>query len=298
MGYVLFASLFFSFMPAITQLSFKAGLSVETMLASRYFLTLLIAWSYIYVKKIDCHIKASQLIFLLMIGVIYIGVAVFINQSYLYLPGAIASMLVFSYVSITLIIAILIGREKPNLIKGVCVLLSLTGILLIAWNPAGTINFSTLGLISVFLAAFFYALYAIFLGDVRLSQIDNILIVGYMLIVPTTFNILRCIVKQEPLFPQSTTQSIYVFLLAVFCTFLTQLWFCKAVKLIGSSNTAIINTIEPVIAYFAGMLLLHDVLAVQAILGGILIVSSIILLNSSNKILYYLNFEKDKHKSI
>lgn len=283
-GYVLIISLFFGLMPAITQLSFKTGLSVETMLASRYFLTLLITWGYIWVKGIDYHVEKDQLIFLLAIGLIYIGVAVFINQAYQYLPGAIASMLVFTYVSMTLVMAILLGREKPNLIKALCVLLSLIGILMIAWNPMGTMRFSTLGLISVFLAAFFYALYAIFLGDIRLSKVDNRLIVGYMLIAPSIFNILRCLVKQEPLLPSSPIQSFYVLILAVFCTFLAQLWFCKAVKLIGSSSTAIINTIEPVIAYFAGMLLLHDVLSLNAVAGGVLIVLSIILLNSSNSV--------------
>ena len=281
-GYILIVSLFFGIMPALTQLSYKAGLSVETMLASRYFLTLVISWMYISVKRIDCHIKANQLISLLMIGAVYIGVAVFINQSYLYLPGAIASTLVFSYVSMTLVIAILIGREKPNLIKGFCVLLSLAGILLIAWTPAGTRGFSAIGLISVFLAAFFYALYAILLGDVKLARVNNAVIVGYTLIVPTIFNIIRCLIKQEPLLPSSGTQYAYILVLAIFCTFLPQLWYCKAVKLIGSSNTAIINTIEPVIAYFAGMILLSDVLAVKALMGGALIVSSIILLNYVN----------------
>lgn len=292
LGYILIVSLFFGLMPAITQLSFKSGLTVETMLAGRYFLTLAITWTYIWIKKIDFHIEKSQIVLLLFLGVIYIGVAVFINQAYQYLPGAIASMLVFTYVSITVVLAILIGREKPNKIKGLCVLLSLAGILLIAWNPTGSIQLKAIGLISVFLAAFFYALYALFLGDKRLSRIDDTVIVGYMLIVPTVFNTIRCLLSGSPLLPETTTQLLYILVLAVFCTFLAQLFFCKAVKLIGSSNTAIINTVEPLIAYFAGMILLQDRLMANEVIGGLLIVSSIIILNSSAELHTKLPFGK------
>jgi drug/metabolite transporter (DMT)-like permease len=278
----LLVSLFFGLMPAVTQLSFKTGLSVETMLAGRYFITLVITWVYIYTQKTDFRIEKRQFYFLMLIGFTYAGVAVFINQAYQYLPGSIASMLVFTYVSITVVVAVLIKREKANRIKGFCVLLSLIGIVLISWAPAGGSQLSLLGLISVFLAAFFYAMYALLLGGKRIKHLDDIVIVGYVLIAPTLFNIGRCLVSDKPLIPASFPQLLYILGLAVFCTFLTQLFFCKAVKLIGSSNSAIINTIEPVIAYFAGMFLMGDQLTLKAIIGGVLVLSSVILLNVSN----------------
>jgi drug/metabolite transporter (DMT)-like permease len=281
-GYILLVSLFFGLMPAVTQLSFKTGLSVETMLAGRYFITLVITWVYIYTQKTDFRIEKRQFYFLMLIGFTYAGVAVFINQAYQYLPGSIASMLVFTYVSITVVVAVLIKREKANRIKGFCVLLSLIGIVLISWAPDGGSQLSLLGLISVFLAAFFYAMYALLLGGKRIKHLDDIVIVGYVLIAPTLFNIGRCLVSDKPLIPASFPQLLYILGLAVFCTFLTQLFFCKAVKLIGSSNSAIINTIEPVIAYFAGMFLMGDQLTLKAIIGGVLVLSSVILLNVSN----------------
>ena len=281
-SYILLVSLFFGLMPAITQLSFKTGLSVETMLANRFVIALLITWVYIMTQKLDFRIAKRQIYFLLFLGFIYIFIAVFINQAYQYLPGSIASMLVFTYVSITVVLAILIKREKPSVGKGICVLLSLFGICLISWSPTATSKFNELGLISVFLAAFFYAIYALLLGDHRLKQIEDSVIVGYMLIVPTLFNIIRCYASENPILPTSTNQLFYILTLAIFCTFLTQIFFCKAVKLIGSSNAAIINTIEPVIAYFAGMILLGDQLSLTAIIGGFMVISSVILLNLLN----------------
>lgn len=282
--YVLLVCLIYGLMPAITQLSFRAGLSVETMLAGRYALTLILTWSYIRVKGIDCRIRGRQLALLLSVGLVYFGVAVSINQSYLYLPGSIASVLVFLYVSMTLILTFLSRREPVSLVKILCVLMSLLGMFLIIRDPSSQMDLPLPGLIFVFLAAFFYSIYAFSLGTDLLREVDDTAIVGYILIIPTIANLIRCLVSGQPLLPADGIQLGFVLILAVFCTFLGQLLYCKAVKSIGSANAAIINTLEPVIAYGAGMVFLGELLPWNAWIGGGLILGSVILLNASKSV--------------
>jgi drug/metabolite transporter (DMT)-like permease len=55
------------------------------------------------------------------------------------------------------------------------------------------------------------------------------------------------------------------------------------VRIIGAGTASIINTSEPVFAYFAGLILMADHLSRNAILGGVLIVVGILLLNISER---------------
>lgn len=290
--YVLLVSLIFGLMPAVTQMSFRAGLSVETMLAGRYVLTLLLTWVYIRSKRIDCRIRSRQLALLLTVGLVYSGVAVCINQSYLYLPGSIASVLVFLYVSMTLILTFLSRREPVSMVKILCVLLSLAGMLVIIQDPSGSLDLPLAGLVFVFLAAFFYSIYSFSLGTELLKEVDDTAIVGYILIIPSIANVIRCLVSGQPLLPADGAQLGFVLILAVFCTFLAQVLYCKAVKAIGSASAAIINTQEPVIAYGAGMVLMGELLPWNAWVGGGLILTSVILLNTAKSSKHPLSQEQ------
>ena len=151
---------------------------------------------------------------------------------------------------------------------------------LIIRDPSSQMDLPLPGLIFVFLAAFFYSIYAFSLGTDLLREVDDTAIVGYILIIPTIANLIRCLVSGQPLLPADGIQLGFVLILAVFCTFLGQLLYCKAVKSIGSANAAIINTLEPVIAYGAGMVFLGELLPWNAWIGGGLILGSVILLNA------------------
>jgi drug/metabolite transporter (DMT)-like permease len=277
--YVLLTSLCFGLMPAISQMSFASGLSVETMLAYRYPTALLITWGYILYKKIDYKVTRSQFGLLMSIGGIYVAFIFFINQSYLLLPGAIASILVFLYVSLVVVMEILVGRERANWIRFLCVAMSLGGLVIVVWSPTGSNSLSLVGIIFGLTSGVLYAFYTTVLGGAKAVKLDAIVIVAYVLMIPAVMYIVRCLVSGAKLYPTSAEQAFYILILALFCTFFGTLWWYKSVRLIGSSTASIINTIEPVIAYFGGMLIMQDVLAPNAILGGAIIIVAILILN-------------------
>jgi drug/metabolite transporter (DMT)-like permease len=278
-GFILIASLGYGLMPSISQLAFENGVNFDTMLANRYIIALSVTWAYIFFKRINPRISKSQFLFLMGIGVIYVGIALFINLSYLYLPGAIASILVFLYVSLVVIFEIIIGREKPNSTKIICVIISLVGLILVVWSPTGEQSLSLIGVFFALCGGVCYAVYATILGGTKAVGIDSTVLVGYVLIIPSIFYPIRCIALGQPLISESILQFGFIVLIAVLCTFLATLWFCIAVKINGSSTTAIINTMEPVIAYFAGMVIMGDVVGINAVFGGILIITAILILN-------------------
>lgn len=205
------------------------------------------------------------------------------SESYRFLPGAIVSLLLFLYVSVVVVIEIIIGREKFNKKRILCLLCSFGGLVLVIWTPGEGVQLNGTGIILVLIAAFFYGLYAIGLGEKRTRALNSEVVIGYMLIPPIFFSLVTCIVSGEPILPQTPLQGMYIFLLAFLCLYIAAVCFAKGIKYIGSSNAAIFNTLEPVVAYFAGIVLMGDKVSVNAILGGLLILGAVIYLNLEKK---------------
>lgn len=277
--YVIITCLTYGIMPALTQLSYKAGLSVDTMLFGRITFGALFIWLTILIRKLQFKVDKKHFAFMLFTGCASVVQMITMSESYRFLPGAVVSLLMFLYASVVVVIEILIGRDKFNKRRIFCLLCSFGGLVLVIWTPGEGVQLNGIGIVLALTAAFFYGLYAVGLGEKRTRVLDSEVVIGYMLIPPIFFSLIRCLTSGEPILPQTSLQGMYVFLLAFFCLFVAAVSFCKGVKHIGSSKAAIINTFEPVVAYFAGIVLMNDKITFNAILGGLLILGAIIYLN-------------------
>jgi drug/metabolite transporter (DMT)-like permease len=106
---------------------------------------------------------------------------------------------------------------------------------------------------------------------------------GYTLLVPTIANAVKCLASGQSLLPQTPEQWLYIILLGLSPGFIAPVAFSTAVRIIGAGTASIINTSEPVFAYFAGLILMADHLSRNATLGGVLIVVGILLLNINER---------------
>lgn len=282
--FVMITCISYGLMPALTQLSYKAGLSVSTMLTGRLALGAALIWFTILLRRLPYKVERRHLGFMLFTGCASVVQMITMSESYRYLPGAIVSLLMFLYVSIVVVIEIFMGRERFDKTRIICLICSFGGLVLVIWTPGQGIELNWTGVLLSLAAALFYGLYAIGLGEKRTRALESEVVIGYMLLPPLFFNLIRCLASGEPVLPQTMKQAWYIFLLAFLCVFVAAVCFCKGVKYIGSSNAAIFNTVEPVIAYFAGILLMHDKVSSSAVFGGLLILGSVIYLNLEKRI--------------
>lgn len=280
---ILVSAFFTGFAPAVTQLSFKYGLSVETALNTRALVGAVFIWLFILCKKSNIRVGKKNIIFLLLIGVFGVIAAILMNESYQYLPAAIASILVFSYIIIVNLIDIAIGREKATASRFICLLMAIIGLIAIIWTPGEGMAFKFAGIMLALLAALFYALNTVCVGANRFEIVSADVLAGYTAVIPAIVNCARCFIAQEPFFPSEPGQWACVLFLGLGSTFLASILYMTAIKKIGASDTAITNTLEPVYSYVAGIVLMHDLISLKSILGGLIIISSIAFLNWANK---------------
>jgi drug/metabolite transporter (DMT)-like permease len=282
-GLVLVASIFNGLIPSSTQYAMKSGLSIETILVVRYFIGTGLLWLYIFLGKKSWQVSGELRFFMILLGVLLFGATTVINESYKYLPGAVAQILVFLYVVIVVIIEIFTGNQRIVPKRILCLIAAFLGLLFVVWPWGAFSDTRLLGSLLALGGAFFYALQTLGLGSNRLRNVDAVVITGYMNLFIFMATLLRCLLAGEPLLPQEATPWWPLLTLGVGAAFVAPVAFCLAVKKIGASDTSLTNTSEPVFAYLAGILIMSDRISWNATFGGIMVLSSVVLLNMPGK---------------
>ncbi|MDR0851435.1 MAG: DMT family transporter [Clostridiales Family XIII bacterium] len=281
--FVLLTSLLYGLMPAVSQRAYAVGVTVETLLTGRYLIGGSLIWIYILLTKKNFKVGRGNFGFLMLVSVDLFGCAFFMNSSYAFIPGAVASLLVFCYIIIVNAVEMISGRERVYPMRILCLVLTVIGMVAVVYSPVGSVGLSIKGILFALSSGVLYAVWTICMGAKRLSGISSEVTMGYLIIVPLILNALTCISSGSPLLPQTPEQWSYIGYLGLSAGFIAPVAFTAAIKRIGASTASMINTSEPVFAYFAGILLMSDKLSWNATLGGVVIVAGLLLLNITER---------------
>ena len=155
---ILTASLLNGVIPSFTQRVLALGLSLETILTSRYLMGAALIWIYIFAKGKNFRVEKSNIAYMLALGFMLFVCTSSLGESYKYLPGAVAVIIGFSYVVIVVLIEILVGREKVETKRVFCLLLAVAGLGIVIWPMGDMPQLRALGILFALLGAFFYAM--------------------------------------------------------------------------------------------------------------------------------------------
>jgi drug/metabolite transporter (DMT)-like permease len=280
---VLLTSFLYGVMPALTQRAYAAGMTLETALTGRYCIGAALTWLYIFIAKKNVRVGAKNFWLMMLVGANIFACAFSMMSSYKFLPGAVASLLVFTYIVIVNLFELVMGKEKARLSRVACLLMTIAGLVAVVYAPADGSALHIKGILSALLAGLFYAIWALSMGAKPFRGFGAELMMGYTLIIPAVASAVKCVASGQPLFPATPEQWLYIVLLGLGPGFVAPVVFSMAVRIIGAGTASIINTSEPVFAYFAGFVLMSDRLSWNATLGGALIVIGILFLNISEK---------------
>ncbi|MDR0425005.1 MAG: DMT family transporter [Clostridiales Family XIII bacterium] len=266
--------------PAVTQKAFALQYSIESVLCSRFLIAACCIWLYVLISAADVRVTKRELLYALGIGVFFTVGAVFMNESYRYLPGAISSILVFLYIVIVNVFEIVRKTVSKTPMRYFCLALSMAGLAMVVWKPGEGLQFNAFGVLLALGAGLMYAFHALAMGSKVLENISAIAITAYAAIPTAVFSLLRCLAANQPILPAAVpAQWVCVLFLGIGTSFAGPICYCLGIKRLGVSDASITNTGEPVFAYFAGIAIMGDIISANALFGGILIVCSILLLN-------------------
>lgn len=251
------------------------------------------------------RITKGELSTLTALGLMFVISSLTLYCSFLYMDSGVACSLLFVYPVMTAVLMAMLYGEKITKATAAAIALSLVGVLLLYKGDGETV-LSTVGVLLVMVSALSYALYIIVANRAsapeselgtshnRLSRfipmphrvsihrldMSAMKLSFYVLIVCAVSMVLFSFTSPERhLMPLVTVREWgYSLMLAIVPTVFSLVSMGIAVRIIGSTPTAIMGALEPLTAVVIGLTVFKEALTVNLVVGILLILTAVTII--------------------
>lgn len=257
--------------------------SPETVLFYRFFTAALLLFVVILAKGSHFKISFREFRALVAFGFLFAVSSLTYYASFKYMDAGLASTLLFLYPLEVSVLMAVFFKEKIKTWTIVSIAVSMAGVALLYRGGDG-VPLSTVGLMLAFASSISYAIYMVMANRIKL-QMGSVKMTFYAICFCLVFLLLYSVTLGSglpPLFTQASSWG-WGFMLGLVPTVLSLIFMVKAVKIIGSTPTAILGALEPVTAVTIGVLVFGEVLTGRLIAGILLILGSTVLIAAKRK---------------
>ena len=257
---------------------YAQGYSPETVLFYRFFTAALLLLVVILAKGSHFKISFREFGALVAFGFLFAVSSLTYYASFKFMDAGLASTLLFLYPLEVSVLMAVFFKEKIKVWTIVSIAVSMAGIALLYRGGDGA-PLSTVGLVLVFISSISYAIYMVMANRIKL-QMGSVKMTFYAISFCMVFLLLYSVTLGSglpPVFMQASSWG-WGFMLGAVPTVLSLIFMVKAVKIIGSTPTAILGALEPVTAVSIGVLVFGEILTVRLGIGIALILGSVVLI--------------------
>ena len=252
--------------------------SPETVLFYRFFTAAILLFAVILAKGSYFKISFREVLALVAFGFLFAVSSLTYYASFKYMDAGLASTLLFLYPLEVAVIMSLFFKEKMKKSVMASIVISMVGVSLL-YNGDSGFSVSSIGWLLVFISSFTYAIYIVMANRVNL-QMGSVKMTFYAICFCLCFLLLYSVTLGSgfpPVFTQASSWG-WGFMLGLVPTVLSLIFMVKAVKIIGSTPTAIFGALEPVTAVAIGVTVFGETLTTRLVAGIILILGSVVLI--------------------
>ena len=258
---------------------YAAGIGINSVLFYRYAIALVLYGLWLkFVKKTNFKINLKEGLVLLLLGLFFSLSSYTLFDAFKYIEAGIACTILFIYPVLVALIMAIFFREKVTKTVITSIGLITTGITLLYHGKDGaTLNLH--GVLIVLLSALLYSLYIVGVKNIKIiNHMNSAKMTFYVMLFGLIVYIanLHFCTELQPL----TSPVLWLFVcgLAILPTIISIETINIAIKLIGSTTTAILGSLEPLTALFFGIVFFHEELTPRIMLGVIAVLSGVILI--------------------
>ncbi|CAH0181630.1 DMT family transporter [Chryseobacterium sp. Bi04] len=253
----------------------QAHFSVDVTLFYRFFFSALLVGGYLLYSKESFKINKKELLILAVLGICYALSSEFLFLGYDFLTPGIASTVLFIYPVIVALIMFFFYKEKLNRLSIVSLLFAFAGVIVLCLKGNGLdINFTGLGV--VMLSSLFYALYMVIVNKSDL-KVSGFKLSFYSMLITSLFFMTKTGLEGGSLTIPSLSLFFNFLIFAFLTTVISSLCLVYAIKYIGSTPTAILGALEPVVAVMVSVLIFHEKFTTNLFIGITLILLAVTL---------------------
>lgn len=278
--YALSSSAAFGIMPILAKTAYNYNANCLTVVNLRFFFAWMILLPIILIKKKSLKLDKKQLFNLLLIGIFtYASTTLTLFLSYNYISVGLATTIHFIYPIAVTLISIIVFRERIFKEKVLALLVSTLGVYMLVYN--GDIKLNFLGVFFAIFSGILYSLYIVSIDHSNLRQVDSFVLTFYLSLISFATLFIGGLSTKSINLNIDIRCYIACFFIALISTALAVTLFQKGIKIIGASNASILSTFEPIVSMILGVIILKEAITFKIVIGGLLILSSVVLLTKS-----------------
>jgi drug/metabolite transporter (DMT)-like permease len=218
-----------------------------------------------------------------LLNIFLLGFFGFCMQSFFYfgaierMPSGLVSVIFYCFPVITVLLAWLLLRHKPNRIISVCLVATVAGVSLTAGSVSGA---QADGVAFTLAGAVTYSFYVVLSSRImpRYDGITGLTVILFGALAGYIVMWALPIASLDFTFPSSVLGWSNVLIIAVIGTIMSMGAFFAAMKRVGPGPTAVASTVEPVVTIAAGVMFLSESLTGRIVVGATLVIGAVVAL--------------------
>ncbi|MGI6206255.1 MAG: cytidylate kinase family protein [Anaerovoracaceae bacterium] len=225
------------------------------------------------IRRRKLRLNKTDLLYLLILGIINICFSMILFQIGVQMSNAgLAAIVMSSNPIFTMIFSHFIVHDYFNRQKAITLVLSVTGLLIVA-NPLSFVHGGgSVGLLIVLVAAIGFAFYTT-LGKIRMERLGGMIENSFSFIMGSLVLLVINLIRHEPVFGGINSHTIFPLLYAgVVVTGIGYMCYMKAIELTGPSNASVAFFVKPVVALIGAAIVLGEPITPNAVIGMIFII--------------------------
>ena len=258
--------------------------SVDTALFYRFLIAAILILGYlVFYQKESVKINLKEGIIFSILGLFYALSAEFLFIAYDFLSPGIASTIFFIYPIMVALILGIFFKEKITLATTISLIVVVVGVGILSFKPKSNddkdnfgINYIYIGLFVSLLGALMYALYMIIVNKTKINA-SGVKVSFYSMVFASLFFLVKTLVLGNSVAIPSLEIGTHLALFSLITTALSVVSLVYAIKFIGSTPTAIMGAVEPVVAVMISVGLFDETLTFSLIAGVIIIISGVLI---------------------
>ncbi len=249
--------------------------SVDTALFYRFLIAAILILGYlVFYQKESVKINLKEGFVLSILGLFYALSAEFLFIAYDFLSPGIASTIFFIYPIIVALILGIFFKEKITLATTISLVIVVVGVGVLSIKDNFEINY--IGLFVSLLGALMYALYMIIVNKTKIKA-SGVKVSFYSMVFASLFFLVKTLILGNSVVIPSLEIGTHLALFSLITTALSVVSLVYAIKFIGSTPTAIMGAVEPVVAVMISVGLFDETLTFSLIAGVIIIISGVLI---------------------
>lgn len=272
--YAVITSATFGLIPLFTIPLLHGGMNTPSILFYRFSMAAAMMWAYSFFIRKSLRISIRELITLAWLSLLYIGSAVFLFSSYLYLSSGIATTMMFLYPVFVALIMMYVFKEKKSLWTMFAIVLAVLGVAMLSWNGSdGGVSF--FGILLAVLSGLSYGVYIIAVNKSSVRTMSSEKLTFYVFLFTAVFLLAGTLLTGSFQTVEAWQDIFNLALLALVPTIISNLTLVLAIKAIGSTFTSVLGAMEPLTAMAVGVFVFSEPFTLSTALGVFLIIAAV-----------------------